>query len=166
MCASIRPPGIETVRDFLNARQVFAAEGLALDEESLGAEWLEGFRGALRRSLLAEQAARSGNSLLSLGPYTAYATYTMRPVSDGGLALCPLGDGTRGAIAALLALVYEAMRDGTWPRLKICRGPNCGLAFCDRSKNGSAAWCSMALCGNRAKAQRRRARRKNQLECP
>ena len=37
----------------------------------------------------------------------------------------------------------------------------CGWAFYDRSSNASAIWCSMAVCGGRAKAiayyRRRRA---------
>ena len=37
-------------------------------------------------------------------------------------------------------------------RLKICR--NCGWLFVDRSRNRSRAWCDMAVCGNRAKANR------------
>jgi predicted RNA-binding Zn ribbon-like protein len=39
------------------------------------------------------------------------------------------------------------------PRLiKKCRNEKCILYFYDSSKNQSRAWCSMDLCGNRAKA--------------
>lgn len=37
-------------------------------------------------------------------------------------------------------------------RLKICS--NCGWLFLDRSRNKSRTWCDMAVCGNRAKANR------------
>lgn len=37
-------------------------------------------------------------------------------------------------------------------RLKIC--PNCQWLFLDRSRNRSRAWCDMAVCGNRVKANR------------
>ncbi len=67
--------------------------------------------------------------------------------------------GVDGAIATLLGILHEAQLTGDWGRLKGCR--QCGYAFFDRSKNRSAAWCAMSICGNRAKNhayyQRRRA---------
>ncbi len=45
-------------------------------------------------------------------------------------------------------------------RMKICG--NCGWLFLDRSKNRSRAWCDMAVCGNRAKANRHYRRRKQE----
>jgi predicted RNA-binding Zn ribbon-like protein len=32
-------------------------------------------------------------------------------------------------------------------------GDDCGWAFYDRSVNASATWCSMRVCGQRAKAR-------------
>jgi predicted RNA-binding Zn ribbon-like protein len=46
-------------------------------------------------------------------------------------------------------------------RTKICR--NCGWLFIDRSKNRSRAWCDMAVCGNRAKANRHYRRKKEDV---
>jgi predicted RNA-binding Zn ribbon-like protein len=37
-------------------------------------------------------------------------------------------------------------------RLRICAGPHCGGRFLDDSPAGRRRWCSMAVCGNRAKA--------------
>jgi predicted RNA-binding Zn ribbon-like protein len=45
------------------------------------------------------------------------------------------------------------MSEGTWSRLKACLADTCQWAFYDQSKNRSAHWCSMAVCGNRAKAR-------------
>jgi predicted RNA-binding Zn ribbon-like protein len=42
-------------------------------------------------------------------------------------------------------------------RVRECRGETCGWLFLDTSKAGRRRWCSMADCGNRAKAKRRRA---------
>lgn len=42
--------------------------------------------------------------------------------------------------------------------LKRCAGEDCGWFFLDTSRNKSRHWCSMADCGNRAKARRHRAR--------
>ncbi|OII66257.1 hypothetical protein BJP40_13825 [Streptomyces sp. CC53] len=43
-------------------------------------------------------------------------------------------------------------------RIRACGNPECVLHFYDVSKNGTRRWCSMAGCGNRAKAQRHYAR--------
>ena len=64
------------------------------------------------------------------------------------------GDGDIGAaIGALLATVARAMIDGSWERLKACPGRHCGWAFYDRSRNQSARWCAMKVCGDREKAR-------------
>ena len=68
---------------------------------------------------------------------------------DGRTALAPARGGVDGAVATLLGILHEAQLTGQWPRLKGCR--QCGYAFFDRSKNRSAAWCAMAICGNRTK---------------
>jgi predicted RNA-binding Zn ribbon-like protein len=39
-----------------------------------------------------------------------------------------------------------------------CGGPECGWLFLDSSRNHKRRWCSMAGCGNRAKARRHYAR--------
>src|SRR6266581_1962811 len=79
---------------------------------------------------------------------------------DGGQPrLLPLSRGTADTVlATLLAAVAESVASGSWERLKICRNPDCRWAYYDRSRNRSRAWCSMALCGNRAKARAFRSR--------
>jgi predicted RNA-binding Zn ribbon-like protein len=69
--------------------------------------------------------------------------------SEGRTALEPARRGVDGAVATLLGILHEAQLTGDWPRLKGCR--QCGYAFFDRSKNRSAAWCDMSICGNRTK---------------
>jgi predicted RNA-binding Zn ribbon-like protein len=71
--------------------------------------------------------------------------------------LTPQASGLDGVLGSLVAVAYEAMRDGSWSRLKACR--NCRYLFWDASRNRSAAWCSMQLCGNRLKVRRHRRRR-------
>jgi predicted RNA-binding Zn ribbon-like protein len=45
--------------------------------------------------------------------------------------------------------------------VKACEGPECTLLFVDRTRGRRRRWCSMAVCGNRAKqaAHRKRSRR-------
>jgi predicted RNA-binding Zn ribbon-like protein len=54
--------------------------------------------------------------------------------------LLPIGE----ALARLLA--KEDLSD-----VKACEGTNCTLMFADRTRGRSRRWCSMQLCGNRAK---------------
>jgi predicted RNA-binding Zn ribbon-like protein len=67
----------------------------------------------------------------------------------GRTALEPPRRGVDGAVATLLGILHEEQLTGQWSRLKGCR--QCEYAFFDRSKNRSAAWCSMSICGNRTK---------------
>jgi hypothetical protein len=71
--------------------------------------------------------------------------------------LVPQASGVDGALGVIVAVAYDAMREGSWERLKACR--NCRWAFWDESRNRSAQWCSMQLCGNRLKVRRYRSRR-------
>ena len=74
-----------------------------------------------------------------------------------------LGEGAAVTIAGedaldrIVAVAFGAMLDGSWRRLKAC--PNCRWAFYDYSRNRSASWCSMQLCGNRLKTRAYRRRR-------
>jgi predicted RNA-binding Zn ribbon-like protein len=45
-------------------------------------------------------------------------------------------------------------------RVKQCRSADCGWLFLDVSKNATRRWCSMDVCGSRAKMRRQYARRK------
>jgi predicted RNA-binding Zn ribbon-like protein len=55
------------------------------------------------------------------------------------------------AVAALLT-------EGDFELVRTCESPDCTLWFYDRTKAHHRRWCSMALCGNRAKVASFRAR--------
>jgi predicted RNA-binding Zn ribbon-like protein len=63
----------------------------------------------------------------------------------------PRGSGFDRALGELLSVVFTAMGNGTWTRLKACRRDACRWAFYDHSKNRSGTWCTMDICGNRVK---------------
>jgi predicted RNA-binding Zn ribbon-like protein len=77
-----------------------------------------------------------------------------------GLAshVTPPSQDVEGALRLVVALVYDAMRDGRWERFKACRDPECRWAFYDHSRNQTSAWCSMAVCGARDKVRNYRRR--------
>jgi predicted RNA-binding Zn ribbon-like protein len=45
--------------------------------------------------------------------------------------------------------------------IKACEGHSCTLMFADHSRRRARRWCSMAICGNRAKQAAHRSRLKN-----
>jgi predicted RNA-binding Zn ribbon-like protein len=79
---------------------------------------------------------------------------------DGEATAEPEAEGVAAAIGRLLAIVAGAMADGTWARLKACQADDCHWAFYDHTRNRSGVWCDMAVCGNRAKVERFRKRRR------
>ena len=84
-------------------------------------------------------------------------------VDDAGrTALEPADGGVDGAVATLLGILHEAQLTGHWSRMKGCR--QCEYAFFDRSKNRSAAWCAMSICGNRTKNRSYYRRRRDASE--
>jgi predicted RNA-binding Zn ribbon-like protein len=54
----------------------------------------------------------------------------------------------------------ELLRAEPTGRLKQCPGDQCGWLFLDTSKRGNRRWCSMRECGQEAKDEQRRARRR------
>lgn len=66
-------------------------------------------------------------------------------------------------VSAVLALVArDALELAADPalvnRLHECAAPDCGAVFLDSSRPGTRRWCSMDVCGNRAKKSALRAR--------
>jgi predicted RNA-binding Zn ribbon-like protein len=49
---------------------------------------------------------------------------------------------------------------GDFEYVKACEGSTCTLLFVDRTRGRARRWCSMAICGNRAKQAAHRDRRK------
>jgi predicted RNA-binding Zn ribbon-like protein len=100
----------------------------------------EALRELIRRNMPSEVIDRAARD----------AQLTLR--FDGAHAqLVPEARGASGALGSILAVVHAAMQDGSWQRLKTC--PRCSWVFYDYSRNRSAAWCSMQLCGNRVKTR-------------
>ena len=84
------------------------------------------------------------------------ATAERLPLQLGTDGRLRVGAG-RDALDGVVAIALGAMLDGSWSRLKACR--NCCWSFYDYSPNRSATWCSMQLCGNRAKTRAYRKRK-------
>jgi predicted RNA-binding Zn ribbon-like protein len=111
---------------------------------------LRELREAIRALVIANQGGRPGAAATDVIRTASRAARLSVAIDDmGRTALEPAGRGVDGAVATLLGILHEAQLTGHWSRLKGCR--ECGYAFFDRSKNRSAAWCAMSICGNRTK---------------
>ncbi len=160
------PPPLDLVqalvnsRDHENDREWLGSDGdlrawLAardLPAEGGSVERFLAVREALRLLLIANNERRPApaGALRTLNAEAARSPLVLRFAAEGAAL-----EGT-DALAAVLAAVHAGMADGSWARLKACR--NCHWAFYDESKNRSATWCSMQLCGNRLKTRRFRSR--------
>jgi len=121
-------------------------------------ETLRGLLGSNNAMPLATEHVETLNHIARQAPVVVHFR------QDGQADLAPDIDGIDGVISCLLAIVYTAMIDGTWTRLKVCRNEPCKKAFYDSSKNHSGSWCSMAKCGSRIKARAYRQRQHKQDE--
>ncbi len=129
------------------------------------------YRGALalRRRLRALAAAAAGgkeapaetvravNRILGEAPVLEELTADGR----GGLLLRrrPAGEDPIHLLLPVAISAAAFLAEGNPRLVKQCRAPDCILFFYDTTKNRRRRWCSMASCGNRAKAaafQRRR----------
>ncbi len=67
--------------------------------------------------------------------------------------LLPIGE----ALAAVIC-------DEDFTHIKACEGAQCTLLFADHTRGRARRWCSMAVCGNRAKAAAHRQRQRAAAE--
>jgi predicted RNA-binding Zn ribbon-like protein len=108
------------------------------------------FREAIRALAIANQRGRPDASAADTVRRVSGTAGLGVAIDDAGrTALEPTRGGVDGAVATLIGILHEAQLTGHWSRMKGCR--QCGYAFFDRSKNRSAAWCAMSICGNRTK---------------
>ncbi|HEX9644562.1 MAG TPA: CGNR zinc finger domain-containing protein [Acidimicrobiia bacterium] len=173
------PPGLERLREFVNTRDIEAGtDVLATAEE--GTAWLHDrglldageplqpdgierivrFREIIRDALTANHDAAGLPSRVRDGLNEAIRRARLAPeIGARGVAMRPSKSGADGAIGMLLVPMLEAMTSGTWDRLKVCGNDACRWAFYDQSRSKGRKWCSMAVCGNRAKQDTWRASR-------
>lgn len=100
----------------------------------------------LRRDLRARAEGQPCAEVRSVGIQVALT-------ADGAVELS--ASSPVGLVAAAAAKVAIERR---LDRVKICPADDCRWAFYDTSRNRSRQWCSMEVCGNRAKARSHRQR--------
>lgn len=171
------PGDLETLRAFLNTHDP-AEGGESIDSPAQLQTWLvsrsllgpgesvdgAGHWQALRLRDALRRLARANHDEVpdpvaagEIDELASGCRLAVRVAGDGSAGLAPLGVGTEGALARLLAIFFTATVDGTWERFKICDRDTCRWAFFDHSRNRSGRFCGTG-CGNAeaARAYRRR----------
>ena len=168
---------MKLVRDFVNTRDIDEGTDAVAEPATLAA-WVEE-RAAIstpvpgaeehRRALALREALRglllANNGLdvipAALAPLEAAAERTRIAIDvDGGrVEVRPEPQGLAAFEARLLLALADAQQRGSWQRMKACTAGDCQWAFYDESRNRSRTWCSMEVCGNRAKTRSYRHRR-------
>lgn len=67
--------------------------------------------------------------------------------------------GADALVARLAAGIATGVANRTWPRLKACTARECRWVYYDHSPAGAGRWCTMKICGSRAKVRNWRRRR-------
>jgi predicted RNA-binding Zn ribbon-like protein len=173
-----RAPGpLEDVRRFLNTWEHLARTrenrdhlaGVARDARAWARRFksvrrpqldeldeLTALRTGLRRALEHDLDAEWLNAQLRAARLTVV-------VDDDARSIRYVPEAEPTSLTDVLAIVVDAIGDGTWQRLKTC--PDCQLVFFDRTRNASKRWCQMSAkeggraCGSIAKVQSWRARK-------
>jgi predicted RNA-binding Zn ribbon-like protein len=167
--ALVNTLNVEFARDLLGTRETAAAwltaagllpapagPALSAAERAALVEVREAIRGVLAAHT-SQDPDQAAADRLTRALASCRLTVTARP--DGGMSLASADhDPFSRALGAIAVAITEAAVTGTWTRLKSCPGHLCGWAFYDRSAAARSRWCSMQLCGARAKMRTYRAR--------
>jgi predicted RNA-binding Zn ribbon-like protein len=117
-------------------------------------------RDALRSLLAANTgAALDPEAVATVNRSGSAAQLTVELDQRGQLRFDVNGRDVDAALGRIVAVAFSALTDGAWSRLKPCQ--NCNWTFYDSSRNRSAKWCAMAICGNRRKSREYRRRRRS-----
>ena len=144
-------PDPDGLRDWLVEHELMdASDAVAADE----LDRARTLRDALRDQLRAHHGGEGDPAAAAIVDAAAHrARLQARFGVDDTMRLEPEAGGVDGILGRLLTIVADAMRDGTWSRLKVCPAEDCQYAFYDTSRNRSGVWCTMGVCGNRAKVR-------------
>jgi predicted RNA-binding Zn ribbon-like protein len=145
---------LDEVRALAKPRELDAAAGQARALR----EWFRGFVERHRGQPLGHAAAAELEPLNRLlARDEAFSQIVVRPradTHDGEAALALVARRRRSPDALLLPIAQamaELVTTADFADVKKCEGPTCVLHFLDTTRGRRRRWCSMAVCGNRAK---------------
>jgi len=150
--------------DLVHAKEAHRVVAATAGRPEDGLARVHGARAAMREIVEALVAGRPAEpaALATVNAVLEARAVPMLLAHEGALAIGHRhgGDPLDGALAALAGPLVALVAAGDRDRLRICANDGCRWVFHDTSRTGRRRWCSMASCGNRAKAARHRARRR------
>ena len=172
------PAAVRPVVDFLNTVDVEDGTDVLRDGPEAVATWLveRGLCAArppvtaadvqaaadLRRGLRGLALANNGEPVDAADVRAAQVvltalTFRMRLPAGADAAgpdlVVDAGGPFADALGRIAAAYFTASVRGDWARVRRCPAHDCAWVFWDSSKNASRRWCSMRVCGNRAKVR-------------
>jgi predicted RNA-binding Zn ribbon-like protein len=162
--APVLDADVDLLVDFLNT--VDEEEGTdELSDDPATAAWLRDHSLSLSTDISVDSAtARAIRTALRDAAAEAGAptVFDAVPVT---LGIGPDGEPALTSPHPLGRLLITAVRLGLedrWQRIKLCDMHTCRYAYYDGSRNTSGRWCSMKVCGNRAKTRAFRERHRTE----
>jgi predicted RNA-binding Zn ribbon-like protein len=134
----------DDLADPARARAWLAAAGGAGTDQEL--------RQVLRVRSALQAVVRGEQPPAVLAPFVRDAA-CVPDIADGQVAWT-LSIAPERRLAARAVLAWDALARQSPGRLRPCANDECLLFLVDRTRNNTARWCSMAVCGNRLKARR------------
>ncbi len=133
----------------------------------LALEWAKNLRETIYRLLLSaiRQETPEQTDIQTLNQSIAELPARVGVTYDGARYIWQFPSGMDRLDAALWRVVWAAgdlLTSDQLAQVKVCEGDGCGWMFLDTSRNRTRRWCSMADCGNRAKANRYYQRHRNE----
>ena len=155
-------PTAERAVEWFATRGLIHAESLETSDRDL--EHVLAVRAALREvtdAVVERRAPKKGALDRVNRTLRARAATELVADQDGiGISHRHVGDAIDDALARVTEPLVHELASGNPDRLRVCANDMCRWVFYDESRTGQRRWCSMASCGNRAKAARHRARQK------
>lgn len=128
-------------------------------------EWFRGFvHKHMGRSLTPKALRELGPLNRLLERDEAFSQISRPSRSDGDRLDLRMMRRWRSPESLLLPIAEALARfvcEEDFANVKACEGHSCTLVFADRTRRRARRWCSMAVCGNRAKQAAHRNRLKN-----
>ena len=128
-------------------------------------EWFRGFvRKHMGRPLPPKALAELGPLNRLLGRDEAFSRISRLRLNDGDRLELRVMRRWRSPESLLLPIgeaLAKFVCEEDFADVKACEGHICTLVFVDHTRRRARRWCSMAICGNRAKQAAHRSRLKN-----
>jgi predicted RNA-binding Zn ribbon-like protein len=132
----------------------------SVEQELLPAAW-ELREAIYRTARLAGQAQPDPGDVDMINVWARRPPLEPRLQPDGREAVLrpPAGDGAAALLSTIARDAIGLLTGSHAHRVRECASDTCALLFVDTSRPGKRRWCSMELCGNRAKTKQYRKRK-------